>query len=104
MIKREEDFRNEKLNYKIRVAQLEKVPYMVIIGDKEEEKGVISYRTRKGEVVNFISLEEFIKKLKEEKQFIAIKGIKKIIKKGKLNDLKEFLKGVIAGKVPASCS
>ena len=62
----EEDFRNEKLNYKIRVAQLEKVPYMVIIGDKEEEKGVISYRTRKGEVVNFISLEEFIKKLKEE--------------------------------------
>ena len=45
-----------------------------------------------------------LKKLKEEKQFIAIKGIKKIIKKGKLNDIKEFLKGVIAGKVPASCS
>jgi len=45
-----------------------------------------------------------LKKLKEEKQFIAIKGIEKIIKKGKLNDLKEFLKGVIAGKVPASCS
>jgi len=42
--------------------------------------------------------------LKEEKQFIAIKGLEKIIKKGKLEDLKAFLKGVLEGKVPASCS
>ncbi len=35
---------------------------------------------------------------------IAVKGVEFIIKKGKLNDLKEFLKGVLAGKVPASCS
>jgi len=47
---------------------------------------------------------KLIEKLKEEKQFIAIKGIETIIKKRKLNDLKAFLKGVLAGKVPASCS
>jgi len=48
--------------------------------------------------------QKLIEKLKEEKQFIAIKGIKTIIKKRKLNDLKAFLKGVLAGKIPASCS
>jgi len=47
---------------------------------------------------------KLIEKLKEEKQFIAIKGIETIIKKGRLNDLKAFLKGVLAGKVPADCS
>jgi hypothetical protein len=47
---------------------------------------------------------KLIEVLKEEKQFIAIKGIEKIIKKGRLNDLKAFLKGVLAGKIPASCS
>jgi len=48
--------------------------------------------------------EKLLKVLKDQKQFIAIEGIKKIIKKDKLNDLKAFLKGVLAGKVPASCS
>jgi len=45
-----------------------------------------------------------LKKLKDEKQFYAIKGMIQIIKRNKLNDLKEFLKGVLAGKIPASCS
>jgi threonyl-tRNA synthetase len=57
----EEDFRSEKINYKIRIAQLEKVPYMLIIGHKEEEQRLISVRTRKGETRNLISLEEFLK-------------------------------------------
>ncbi len=47
--------------------------------------------------------QKLIEVLKKEKQFIAIKGIEKIIKKGKLNDLKAFLQGVLAGKIPASC-
>ncbi len=64
----ETDFRSEKLNYKIRMAQQEKVPYMIILGDKEEEQSVISVRTRKGEVINNISLEEFINQLKKENQ------------------------------------
>lgn len=62
------DFRNEKLNYKIRIAQQEKVPYMIILGDKEEKDKVISVRTRKGEVINNIKLEEFINKIKLENQ------------------------------------
>jgi DNA-directed RNA polymerase beta subunit len=45
-----------------------------------------------------------IKKLKEEEQKYALEGLEEIIKKGKLNDLKAFFKGVLAGKVPASCS
>jgi len=64
----EADFRNEKLNYKIRVAQQEKVPYMIVLGDKEEKDQVISVRTRKGEIINNIKLEEFINKIKLENQ------------------------------------
>ncbi len=64
----ETDFRNEKLNYKIRIAQQEKVPYMVILGDKEEQEEVISVRTRKGEVLNNIKLKDFVNQLKKENQ------------------------------------
>ena len=64
----EADFKNEKLNYKIRIAQQEKVPYMIILGDKEEKDSVISVRTRKGEVINNIKIEEFISKIKIENQ------------------------------------
>jgi len=64
----EADFRNEKLNYKIRMAQKEKVPYMIILGDKEESDQVISVRTRKGEIINNLKLEDFISKIKIENQ------------------------------------
>ena len=61
------DDRNEKVGYKIREAQMEKIPYMLIVGDKEVENGEVSVRSRKdgnnGEVVK---VEEFIKKIKEE--------------------------------------
>ena len=45
----ETDLRNEKINYKIREHQAQKVPYMVIVGDKEAEAGTVSVRTRSGE-------------------------------------------------------
>lgn len=48
--------------------------------------------------------ELLINSLNELDQKYAVEGLKKIIKKGKLDDLKAFLKGVLAGKVPASCS
>ena len=48
------DRRNEKLNFKIREAQLRKVPYMIIIGDKEAENGTVSLRLRDGQVINDI--------------------------------------------------
>lgn len=60
------DNRNEKLGYKIREAQLQKVPYMVIVGDKDEEAGLISVRERKtGETVQ-MSLDAFMEKLAYE--------------------------------------
>lgn len=62
----ERDFRSEKLNYKIKMAQQEKVPYMVILGDKEEQTQTISVRTRKGEILNQVHLSDFIERLKRE--------------------------------------
>lgn len=60
------DDRNEKLGYKIREAQLQQVPYMLIIGDKEVEQQTVSVRLRSGEMLNFISMNEFTKKVIEE--------------------------------------
>ncbi len=54
------DERNEKLGYKIRSAQMEKVPYMVIIGDKDLENQTISIRHRSGEDLGALSLDEFM--------------------------------------------
>ena len=54
------DERNEKLGYKIRSAQMEKVPYMVIIGDKDVENQTISIRHRSGEDLGALSLAEFM--------------------------------------------
>jgi threonyl-tRNA synthetase len=64
----EDDFRPEKLNYKIRQAQLEKVPYMIILGEKEMETGTVSLRSRKGEQLNNITLDEAIERFQSEAQ------------------------------------
>ena len=60
------DERNEKIGYKIREAQVHKVPYMIVIGDKDEEKGVISVRTRKTGETTAMETGEFIEKLAYE--------------------------------------
>ena len=62
----EVDDRNEKTGYKIREAQLSKVPYMLIIGDKEVENNTISVRNRKDGDLGQISKEEFINKILKE--------------------------------------
>lgn len=54
------DFRNEKLSFKIREAQLQKVPYMLVIGDKEMESGTITPRYRDGKNLDSMSPEEFV--------------------------------------------
>ena len=59
------DARNEKLGYKIRGAQLEKVPYMLILGDKEVEAQSISIRNRAGEETNDVALQDFIADLQK---------------------------------------
>lgn len=62
----EVDDRSEKIGYKIREAQLEKVPYMVLVGDKDIENGVISVRDRRDGDIGSMKVEEFIKKICEE--------------------------------------
>ena len=60
------DLRNEKLGYKIREAQLQKVPYMLIIGDKEVESGTISPRHWQGKQLDPMSIDDFVGMLRSE--------------------------------------
>ncbi len=53
------DHRNEKVNYKIREHQLQKVPYMLVVGDREVEEGTVSLRTRTGETGGVMTAQEF---------------------------------------------
>ena len=62
----EVDLRNEKIGYKIRGAQMEKIPYMLVIGDKETEAGTVAVRTREGKDLGAMQLDEFVRKLQKE--------------------------------------
>ncbi|MCC6276531.1 MAG: threonine--tRNA ligase [Oligoflexia bacterium] len=62
----ESDFRNEKLGFKIREAQLQKVPYMIIAGDNEVAEGTVSVRLKSGKEIKGIKVDEFVNKLVEE--------------------------------------
>ncbi len=62
----EKDLRNEKLNYKIREAQLMKVPYMLIIGEREKEDGTVTVRKRDGENLPAMTPEDFARLVREE--------------------------------------
>lgn len=64
----EKDLRNEKLNYKIREAQFAKLPYMLIIGDKEKEDGTITVRLRNGKNLPPMTVQEFVTQIAEECQ------------------------------------
>jgi threonyl-tRNA synthetase len=65
-IRAELDTRNEKLGFKVREAQLQKIPYMIVIGDKEEEQNTISPRTRSGENLGTWPVSQFINRIREE--------------------------------------
>lgn len=62
----EKDLRNEKIGYKIREAQLKKISYMLVIGEKEMVEGKVAVRSRKEGDLGAIALEEFIAKITEE--------------------------------------
>lgn len=62
----EKDLRNEKLNYKIRQAQLSKIPYMLIIGDKEVETHTLTVRLRDGKNLPPMPVEEFIDLIRKD--------------------------------------
>lgn len=66
IIRTEVDDRSEKLGYKLREAQLEKVPYMIVVGDKDIENGTVSVRSRKKGDMGSMSVDEFIKLIVEE--------------------------------------
>jgi len=61
-LRAEGDYRSEKLGYKIREAQMKKIPYMLVVGDRDIENGTVSVRTRGGEDLGAMTPEEFIGK------------------------------------------
>jgi len=62
----EKDFRNEKLGFKIREAQIQKIPYMLVVGDREVKEGTFSPRKRSGETLKSMTVEDFFKQIESE--------------------------------------
>ena len=60
------DLRNEKIGYKIREHTLQRVPYLLVVGDREKENGMLSVRTRGGEDLGSMSVDAFAARLREE--------------------------------------
>jgi threonyl-tRNA synthetase len=60
----ESDLRNEKINYKIRALSLQKIPYILVVGDKEKQANTVSVRARGGADLGVIPLSEFAQRLK----------------------------------------
>jgi threonyl-tRNA synthetase len=71
-IRVEQDFRNEKLGLKVREAQLQKIPYMLIIGDKEQEQGMIAPRRRDGKDLKGMEIEKFLATINEERKIPSV--------------------------------
>ena len=65
-IRVEDDCRSEKLGYKIREAQMQKIPYMLVVGDRDMENGTVSVRTRKGDDLGAMTLDAFVAKCLKE--------------------------------------
>lgn len=68
----ETDLRNEKIGYKIREAQMQKIPYMLVLGDKEAENGTVTVRKRSAGDQGARSLEDFIAEIKTERDSRAL--------------------------------
>jgi len=69
-LRAEIDTRNEKIGFKVREAQMMKIPYMFVLGDREAENKTVTIRNRKGENLGTFSFEEavaMIKKLNDER-------------------------------------
>ena len=65
-IRVELDDRDEKLSYKMRESQTKKIPYTLVLGDKEKDDNLISYRLHGENDTKTISVEEFVKLIKEQ--------------------------------------
>ena len=62
----QKDVRNEKINYKIRELSLQKLPYIVVVGEKEREAGTVAVRARGGKDLGVMKVEDFIARVVEE--------------------------------------
>ena len=60
------DNRQEKMQAKIRDAQSQKIPYMIVVGDREQQENKIAVRTRTGQDLRALSIQEFIDKINNE--------------------------------------
>ncbi|MBM3926297.1 MAG: threonine--tRNA ligase [SAR202 cluster bacterium] len=60
------DSRNERMNLKIREAQLQKVPYMLVVGDREAQQGAAAVRTRDGQDLKALPISQILQRLQEE--------------------------------------
>ena len=60
------DTRNEKIGYKIREAQMQKIPYMLVIGDREAESGLVSVRSHKEGDLGTMTEAKFLEKVQKE--------------------------------------
>jgi threonyl-tRNA synthetase len=60
------DLRNEKITYKIREHSLQKLPYQLVVGDKEMQAGTVAVRTRGGEDLGTMPLDALVARLKDE--------------------------------------
>ncbi len=60
------DLRNEKIGFKIRQHSMERVPYLLVVGDREAESGQIAVRTQKGKDLGAMALESFVARVKSE--------------------------------------
>jgi len=65
-IRTEKDFRNEKLGLKIREAEIQKIPYMVVLGEKEVKQNLVAPRARSGKTLPPMRIQEFIQRIREE--------------------------------------
>ena len=65
-IRVERDYRNEKIGFKIREAQVQKIPYMLVVGDKEVEEGVVAVRSRKDGDIGKMTNVEFLARINKE--------------------------------------
>jgi threonyl-tRNA synthetase len=60
------DYRPEKISYKVREAQLEKIPYMLVVGEKEQSAGTVSVRDRSAGALGALPLAEFLRRMEQE--------------------------------------
>ena len=67
----ETDLRNEKIGFKIRSHTLQRVPYMLVLGDREAEQNTVAVRTRNGEDLGAMPLEDLISRVEKE---LSLKG------------------------------